>query len=90
MEPTKTITLREPIKFGDKTYETIDLKEPTAGQIDKAQRITTSPAASNIELIAQVSGLSARVIEKVPATEYNEASEYLAFFINGAPETATS
>jgi hypothetical protein len=87
VEETKTITLKKPVVLNEKTYETLELREPTGDEIDQAQRITASPMACNMELIARVSGAPVAVIKKIGVSQINEASAFLNTFMKDAPET---
>jgi hypothetical protein len=66
-----------PLNIGGDTKSSLDLREPTAGEIDDmaAQK---SPA---IWLIAQITGIPPALVRTVPAREYNTAWKYLGSFV---------
>lgn len=74
---TKSIPLRTPIDLGGDQKTTLDLREPTAGEIDDMGR-EKSPA---IFLISQVTGLPPAICRKIPAREYGAAWAYLGSFL---------
>lgn len=75
----KSIELREPIEFGGRTYTSLELREPKAGELEKASLAATS-AGTIISLIASMMNCPRKVIEQVPSTEFNEASDFLGSF----------
>lgn len=83
MEDMKTITLRTPVTLGTATYDKLDLREPTAAQIVKAQRegAVNGAMASNILLIAEVSGVPKAAVERMGIRDVQEASRFLAGFM---------
>jgi hypothetical protein len=84
---TMTLTLRKPIVFGPNTYDKIELREPTAGEMQKA---TGDGVESNIRLIALITGIDRPAIERMGARDFHEAVKFLAGFTNPGPETGES
>lgn len=82
-EDTKTITLRTPVSLGSTSYDKLELREPTAAQIVKAQKemAANGPMASNILLIAEVTGIPKAAVERMGIRDVQEASRFLAGFI---------
>lgn len=90
VEETKTIIFDKPITVNGKNYDSIDLREPNGDEVDQAQRITFSPMAQNMELIARVAGVPLAVVRKLPVSKINEASEFFKPFLEGSPATSES
>jgi hypothetical protein len=90
MDETKTIELKEPVEFGKKTYDRLELKEPTALQMVQAQKegMRNGGLASDIVLIAQVSGVPKTAVEMMPISVVMEAARFLAVFTE-APATGS-
>ncbi|EON14820.1 phage tail assembly protein [Pandoraea sp. SD6-2] len=85
----KTITLRKPVKLGsgesEVVYDKINLREPTAGELDKATSVGGSNMGIGIMLIHLVSGLPKTAIEKLCQRDFTEANEYLGGFTDDGP-----
>lgn len=85
MEYEKTIVLREPIQLtkDGPVIEELKLEEPTAGQLERmAQKTAASNEVAGInQLISDVSGVAMPFINKIRATEWTEAKEFLLGFI---------
>lgn len=84
------ITLRKPVVLGKGesalTYEKLTLREPTAGELEKATTTATSDIGMSITLISLVAGVPRGVAEKIGQRELKEANEYLAGFTEDGPE----
>ena len=76
MEDTKTIVFRTPIKFGSMEYPQIELREPTAGELEKATQ-TQSSIGTAITLISLVAKIPRKVAELIPSRELAEAADFL-------------
>jgi hypothetical protein len=91
--PTLSIQLAPPIVFKGGNYTSIELREPKAGEVRKAEGQMRNGIHSeslrlyNMHLISMVSGLSIPVLELVPIGQFNEAAEYLAGFIESGRGT---
>jgi hypothetical protein len=82
------ITLRKPIILGGETYDTMTLREPEAGQIDKVSKTAAGNAyGSNLQLIELVSGLPRPVVNKIGVRDVNKALAYLLGFMPEGRET---
>lgn len=86
MELEKTITLRKPVTLGEVIYTTLDLREPTAGELEKA-----STAACNLgvvmNLVSVVAKVPRRVVESLCQRDLKEAGDFLDGFSTADPET---
>lgn len=79
MELEKTVTLRKPVKLGDMTYDKLDLREPTAGELEKASG-ATSDLGVVINLISIVAKVPRRVAEGLSQRDLQEASNFFVQF----------
>jgi Phage tail assembly chaperone proteins, E, or 41 or 14 len=86
MELEKTIQLRKPVEFAGKTYETLDLREPTAGELEKAATATTNMGVV-INLIQLVAKVPRKVIEGLCQRDLKEAGDFLEAFSEGDQPT---
>ena len=86
----KIITLRKPVVLGKGedalTYSTLTLREPTAGELEKATLLPTNVGVS-ITLISLVAGIPRSAAEKLCQRDLREASDYLGGFTEDGPET---
>lgn len=84
-ERTKIIVLDEPIVTKEKTYEMLELRVPTVGELRRAQTHFKGTADSGTmmseQLIVAVTGMSFVAVEKLPMDVCLEASEWLMGFI---------
>jgi Phage tail assembly chaperone proteins, E, or 41 or 14 len=76
------ITLRKPVKLGDVEYTELKLREPTAGEIEKASNVA-NPMGSNILLVSLVAAMPKPAVEKIGARDLKTASDYLQGFLAG-------
>ena len=84
-----TIQLRKPVALGDITYSTLDLKEPTAGQLEKAASSSSSSVGMVINLISTVAVVPRKVVEGLCQRDFKEASDFLEAF-ESQPTGSTS
>jgi len=86
MPDEKTITLRKPVTLGGVTYEKLDLREPTAGELAKATK-----AGGNVDVAIALISLIAKVprgaIEGLSQRDLQEASDFLGGFTLTGQET---
>jgi phage FluMu protein gp41 len=87
MNETEIITLHKPVKVGEMTYDTLTLREPTAGQLEKASQATTQIGVA-ISLIALVAKVPRAVIERLCQRDLKTISDFLGRFSDDAPETS--
>jgi len=86
-----TITLRKPITVGDQVYETLELREPTAGEFQKMTKVAAAdPAGGLLALISMVTGIAPPIISKIGVRDMNAAGEFLMGFIQPGQPTQTS
>jgi len=83
---TKTITLKKPIEHGGQTYTTIELEEPTAGQLEKAGGHAAT-MTQQIVLISEVAKIPPDAVRKMRKSQQEEASAFLMGFTFVAPTT---
>lgn len=81
------ITLHKPVKVGDIPYDTLTLREPTAGQLEKASKADTQIGVA-ISLIALVAKVPRTVIERLCQRDLKTVSDFLGRFSDDAPETS--
>lgn len=81
-----TIPLRKPVKLGDMSYDKLDLREPTAGELEKASSAATSVGVV-INLISAVAKVPRRVVEGLSQRDLKEASDFLDGFNKDDPTT---
>jgi hypothetical protein len=89
LPPTKTMELDPPITFGNKTYDRLDLHEPSAAACDKATS-ERSPIRVMIILVSLVSTWPSGAVEKLPISKLMEAGEYCMAFFKDGPTTGES
>jgi hypothetical protein len=87
VEDTKTIELAVPVEFGNTTYDKLELREPTVGEVTKAFDGKTGMAAGAL-LLSLVTGIPRGGIEKLPMRVFVEASDFLGHFTAGSPTTS--
>jgi hypothetical protein len=77
------ITLTKPVVIGKdesaKTYEEIKLREPTAGEIEKAARADTN-IGTVITLISLVAVIPRGVVEKISRRDLQAADKFFQSF----------
>lgn len=81
-----TITLRKPVKLGEMTYEKLDLREPTAGELEKASTAATNMGVV-INLISIVGKVPRKVAEGLSQRDLKEAGDFLDSFNEPSPAT---
>lgn len=86
----KTITLRRPVILGkgDKAveYTQLDLREPTAGELEKASKATTQVGVA-LNLISMIAKVPRTVVEGMCQRDLKEASDFLGSFNDDDRET---
>ncbi|MHA6236881.1 phage tail assembly protein [Pseudomonas fluorescens group sp. PF-69] len=87
---TLTLEFRTPIVIGKDagalTYTHVELREPTAGDLEKAQRADT-PVGGVINLITEIGGVPRLVAQKMCGRDMAIADKFFSSFRAG-PETA--
>lgn len=82
----KTFTLRKPLKLGTLEVTEVTLREPTAGELEQAQRQSTSVGQA-ISLIQIQSKHPRRMIESMSQRDLQECSDFFALFQVSSPAT---
>jgi hypothetical protein len=89
LEEEKTFTLRKPLVLGKGeeavTYDTLTLREPNAGELEKATKEGTNVGVS-ITLIALIARIPRKAVEQLSQRDLREVSDYLGGFTEGGPE----
>lgn len=79
----KTITLRKPVTLGSGdaaiTYAELKLREPTAGELEKASKADTGIGVM-INLISTVAKVPRAVAERLSQRDFREVNQYLEGF----------
>jgi hypothetical protein len=75
-----TITLRKPIEHGGLTYETIQLREPTADEW--ARWDGKSGVEADIIAVSTVAGIPQAAVRKLTVRDLLQASRYLGRFLD--------
>ena len=79
MQDEKIIILRKPVSLGGVAYGQLELREPTAGELDKASRATSNVGAA-IALISLIAKVPKGAIEGLCQRDLKECSDFLASF----------
>lgn len=86
----KTMELRKPVTLGHVEYATLDLREPTAGDLSKASKAGSDVDVA-IALISIVAKVPRGAIEKLCQRDFQEAADFLgSFTVLGPPTGARS
>lgn len=74
-----TLTLRKPVKFADQDYTTLNLREPTAGELAKAMK-EPGEVDMIIALIHQVAAVPRGVAERIAQRDMGDCARFFAQF----------
>jgi len=85
-EDTTDLELVVPVTFQGGSYAKLSLAEPTAGQLEAATN-TANSVTSNVILISKVAKVPLLMARELSARDFRAASEWLAGFTAGGPET---
>ena len=85
-DTTKLISLRKPVVLGDITYSDLELREPTAGELEKAAQATTNFGVV-INLISIVGKVPRKVVESLGQRDFKEAGSFLDSFSKADQKT---
>ena len=84
-EEEKVITLRKPVELGPLTYSELALREPTAGELEKASK-AGSRVGETINLIHMIAKIPRTAAERLSQRDLLEAADFFAaFYPNGEP-----
>lgn len=78
-EEEKTLTLRKPVKVGDVEYDSLELREPTAGELSKANK-QADPIDASIMLISLVAKVPRAAVEGLCQRDLEDAADFLGRF----------
>lgn len=82
-EDEKTITLRKPLTIGTGdgaiTYAELALREPTAGELEKASRADTG-VGTMINLVSAIAKIPRSAAEQLSQRDIGEVSDFLSGF----------
>jgi hypothetical protein len=87
MEDTKVITLDKPIVVGETSYESLTLREPEAGELERATKGDRAGLTVTIDLISMIAGVPRKVAEKLPSRKLSEAAQFIEGFTVTGPQT---
>ncbi|CAB3779404.1 hypothetical protein LMG28688_00831 [Paraburkholderia caffeinitolerans] len=90
MEDEKIIVLKKPITIGDLEYPTLTLREPTAGELERATKGGKTGLTMMIDLIAMIAGVPRVVIEKLPSRQLTEANKFIEGFTDDGSEATST
>lgn len=81
-----TLQLRKPIETPKGPVGYLELREPTIGEVEKAARVGAKDGniLGTLSLIQMMTGIDRPFLEKLSARDFNDASDYLVFFIEGS------
>jgi hypothetical protein len=85
----KTITLRKPVELGGVKYTAFDLREPTAGELSKANKASDNVDVA-ISLISQIAKVPRGAVELICQRDFQEANDFLSSFTPNGPETGAT
>lgn len=78
------IELDKPISYNGGSYDRLELREPTVGEVSRALKKGPADLDIAMVLIVAVSGAPPAVVEKLPITVVARASDYLKGFTTPA------
>ena len=91
MDEEKTIQLRKPLTLGSGDgaiiYPELKLREPTAGELEKASRADTSVGVM-INLVSAIAKIPRTAVEQLSQRDLAEVNAYLSGFTNPGAEAA--
>lgn len=87
MEDEQIITLDKPVKIGDMEYHSLTLREPTAGEIERATAKDERGISVTINLISMVAAVPRKVVENLPQRKFQKAAEIIESFTDTSETT---
>lgn len=92
--PSMMIEFSPPIEWNGGTYDAIELREPKAVEVLKAQAELKGTADSTMKfgvaLICAIAGKPRQVIEQMPISKLMAGIDYLTGFLDGGLQTGVS
>lgn len=89
-EETKSFLLLKPIELDGRKFESVELSEPEAWQIEKATIAATVKITFDIMLIADVGRIPLAVAKKLGKRDLTRMASYLEGFTVDDPPTGAS
>lgn len=86
MEDQITLSLIKPVKLGDNEYSTLELREPTAGEMSRADK-AGSAIDSTIALIYIIAKVPKPVVDRLCQRDFEAAASFLGGFTLPGPQT---
>lgn len=77
--------LLTPVTVGGQTLTSLNLREPTVGEFDRAQRANGSPMSTVIVLLTLICGISEAEVRQMKLRDWNAVNAYLEGFMLGGP-----
>lgn len=81
------LPLSTPLAFGGSEIGELNLREPTAGELEEGAR-SVNWATTNLVVLARITALPRTVLQKLSARDFAKASEFLAGFLLPGPPTS--
>lgn len=77
--------LLTPVTVGGQTLTSLNLREPTVGELDRAQSKAATQMGVVILLITLIAGVSEAEVRKLGQRDWNAVNAYLEGFMLGGP-----
>lgn len=89
MDDVKILALRKAItlKGDNKTYDSLELREPTVDELDRSAQTAGSVYAANAALISMVASVPLLVVKQMGKRDYEEATAFLSGFTWQPPQS---
>jgi hypothetical protein len=75
----KNLVLLKPVAFEGKTYGALDLREPTAGEMEKAEKLADKYGFT-VVMIAEVAGVPVGAVDLMGQRDTEAAEEFISSF----------
>lgn len=83
---TLSLPLIKPVKLGELTFDKLELREPTAGEIEKAAS-ASNDVGMMINLISAVAATPRTVVAQLCQRDFQAATSFLQQFNDAGQET---
>jgi hypothetical protein len=80
MEEVKTITFAKPVQLGPASYDHVDLREPTVGELEQAYASASNAITATVTLISAVGQIPPEVVRKLSQRDFRECDAFLSAF----------
>lgn len=81
LQDEMTLELTRPLVLGQTSYDKLELREPTAGELAQSARGAQTEMDAAIALISLVSKVPRRAVEQILQRDLEVASDFLGSFI---------